>query len=308
VDAGFSVEQGSDQNVFVNCHAEDCSVPFDIGKTSQCVANVFVGCDFDNPHAAPNGQTIGSITDETVGALIRTGSKMYTFQSFKDGYGFDHLIYDVDRDLSVAGVGSGGGVTYRQRVEGYLQSADYYVDGTHSRRQVAVSVSSDAVDVADRDSLAVSTTDGDVVIGGLTGGVLGQVVTLFKKTSANRLIIEHNESAGTEKIICPRATDLTFTDFGGAVLEFDGTSWFVVQSDGNRANGTATLANGNTTVVVTHGLGVTPGLKDITVTPSESWGAFTKFWKHTPTSTQFTIEVDQDPGQDVDFSWTAAVQ
>jgi hypothetical protein len=73
-------------------------------------------------------------------------------------------------------------------------------------------------------------------------------------------------------------------------------------------NGTATLEDGNTTVVVTHGLGVTPNLKDINVTPSEAWGAFTQFWKHTPTATEFTIEVDQDPGQDVDFSWSASVQ
>jgi hypothetical protein len=75
----------------------------------------------------------------------------------------------------------------------------------------------------------------------------------------------------------------------------------------NAANGVVTLEDGNTTVVVTHGLGVTPDLKDISVTPSEAWGAATQFWKHTPTSTQFTIEVDQDPGQDVDFSWSAFV-
>jgi hypothetical protein len=40
----------------------------------------------------------------------------------------------------------------------------------------------------------------------------------------------------------------------------------------------------------------------------ELWGAATQFAAHTPTSTQFTINVDQDPGQDVDFAWTASVQ
>jgi hypothetical protein len=73
-------------------------------------------------------------------------------------------------------------------------------------------------------------------------------------------------------------------------------------------NGVATLANGNTTVAVTHGLGVTPDIEDISVTPIELWGAATQYAAHTPTSTQFTIEVDQDPGQDVDFAWTASVQ
>jgi hypothetical protein len=92
-----------------------------------------------------------------------------------------------------------------------------------------------------------------------------------------------------------------------AALNFDdGTAWRVLPRVA--ANGTATLLDGNTTVVVTHGLGVTPDIEDISVTPIELWGAATQFAAHTPTSTQFTIEVDQDPGQDVDFAWSASVQ
>lgn len=73
-------------------------------------------------------------------------------------------------------------------------------------------------------------------------------------------------------------------------------------------NGTATLANGNTTVTVTHGLGITPTLPDIGVTPIEAWGSMTQFWVTSPTSTQFTINADQDPGQDVDFVWAVSVR
>lgn len=74
------------------------------------------------------------------------------------------------------------------------------------------------------------------------------------------------------------------------------------------ANGTDTLANGTTSIVVTHGLSVTPDIQDISITPIEAWGSMTQFWISTPTSTQFTINADQDPGQDVDFAWTASVQ
>lgn len=74
------------------------------------------------------------------------------------------------------------------------------------------------------------------------------------------------------------------------------------------ANGSATLASGTTSIAVTHGLDVTPSLHDISVTPIEAWGSATQFWITTPTSTQFTINVDQDPGQDVDFAWTASIQ
>lgn len=85
-------------------------------------------------------------------------------------------------------------------------------------------------------------------------------------------------------------------------------TWSPISYVGPCANGTATLANGNTSVAVTHGLGVTPDIQDISVTPIEAWGSMTQFWINTPTSTQFTINVDQDPGQDVDFAWTASVQ
>jgi hypothetical protein len=99
---------------------------------------------------------------------------------------------------------------------------------------------------------------------------------------------------------------------GGAtkdlLVEHTGSDYAPFPHTLDPANDTATLANGATSVVVTHGLGVTPDIEDISVTPIEAWGAATQFWISTPTSTQFTITVDQDPGQDVDFAWTASVQ
>ena len=72
-------------------------------------------------------------------------------------------------------------------------------------------------------------------------------------------------------------------------------------------SGTATISNGSTSVTVNHGLAVTPSAGDIMVTPMESLGNATKFYIDTYTSTQFTIHLDQDPGQDVDFAWKAIV-
>jgi hypothetical protein len=71
------------------------------------------------------------------------------------------------------------------------------------------------------------------------------------------------------------------------------------------ANGTATVAAGTTSIAVTHGLSVTPALKDIHVTPNNSMNAATKFWVSGPTSTQFTINVDQSPGASstATFAW-----
>jgi hypothetical protein len=72
-------------------------------------------------------------------------------------------------------------------------------------------------------------------------------------------------------------------------------------------SGTATLLAAGTTIVVTHGLAVTPAAGDIMVTPMESLGNASFFWVDTYTSTQFTIHTNAAPGADTDFAWRAIV-
>lgn len=75
------------------------------------------------------------------------------------------------------------------------------------------------------------------------------------------------------------------------------------------ANGTATVANGATTATVTHGLARTPAVKDITLTPTNNLGNATKYWVSGPTSTQFTVNVNADPGAGTaTFAWSAEVR
>jgi nitrous oxidase accessory protein NosD len=70
------------------------------------------------------------------------------------------------------------------------------------------------------------------------------------------------------------------------------------------AHGSATVAAGGTSIVVTHGLALTPALEQISVTPQGSLLAAAKFWVSTPTSTQFTINVDGAPGgAGIVFGW-----
>jgi parallel beta-helix repeat protein len=73
-------------------------------------------------------------------------------------------------------------------------------------------------------------------------------------------------------------------------------------------SGTATIASGQTTIVVTHGLATTPTADDIMVNPTNGMGNASKFWVNTLTSTQFTINVDVDPGADTaTFCWKAII-
>jgi hypothetical protein len=70
-------------------------------------------------------------------------------------------------------------------------------------------------------------------------------------------------------------------------------------------SGTATVLNGTTTIAVSHGLSVTPPLAAISVTPTNNLGSAAKFWISGVGSTQFTINVNADPGvTTATFAWT----
>jgi parallel beta-helix repeat protein len=69
--------------------------------------------------------------------------------------------------------------------------------------------------------------------------------------------------------------------------------------------GTASVLTGTTSIAVTHGLSFTPTLQQITVTPTTTLGSATEFWISTPTSTEFTINVDANPAGTASFVWTA---
>jgi hypothetical protein len=72
-------------------------------------------------------------------------------------------------------------------------------------------------------------------------------------------------------------------------------------------SGTATIASGSTSIVVSHGLVTTP--TRIIVTPRENpTNAVSFWWVDTLTTTQFTINVNTDPGaSNLDFDWRAVI-
>jgi hypothetical protein len=93
-----------------------------------------------------------------------------------------------------------------------------------------------------------------------------------------------------------------------ALIESGGTNTIVRNNVGfvTEKAGTATVANGSTSVVVNHGLDMTPALSNITLTPTNSLGTAAKFWVSNVTSTQFTVNVNADPGATTaTFSWFA---
>lgn len=73
------------------------------------------------------------------------------------------------------------------------------------------------------------------------------------------------------------------------------------------ARGTGSIASGATTAVITHGLAYTPVASEINISftenPSNTAGTI---WIDTITSTQFTVNCENDPGaSNLDFGWSA---
>lgn len=103
-----------------------------------------------------------------------------------------------------------------------------HFDGAHSLGYVEITSSTDNFDVTDTSLIFVNTASASVTIGGLSGGVVGQVVRLIKWIQANDMIIEHLEGSGTEKFLMTDALDVTWSDFGGAEFIYTGTYWMQV--------------------------------------------------------------------------------
>jgi hypothetical protein len=78
----------------------------------------------------------------------------------------------------------------------------------------------------------------------------------------------------------------------------------IVQTE---TSGQATLTGGSTSVTVSHGLDVTPDPEDIRVNALGDLGAASYYYITGVGASSFDINVDADPGQNVDFAWGAEV-
>lgn len=96
-------------------------------------------------------------------------------------------------------------------------------------------------------------------------------------------------------------TDVLLSGLPSTVMVRDNPKYVTENS------GTTTVANGTTSIVVNHGLATTP--TSILITPAENpTNAVTFWWVDTLTVTQFTINVNADPGaSNLDFYWRAVV-
>jgi hypothetical protein len=151
-----------------------------------------------------------------------------------------------------------------------------------------------------------------------TAGTSTQEAILMTGHSSNTVFIRNNKISGfggaggegielgsnysgtcwVEDNYIPDATTAIVDNSSSATLYIRRNIGYVTEN-----RGTATVANGTTSIAVSHGLAVTPNAGDISVHPIETLNSASFFWVDTITSTQFTINVNADPGADVDFAW-----
>ena len=148
-------------------------------------------------------------------------------------------------------------------------------------------------------------------------GISAPILFLGNSTGANpigKLIVEGNRITSGGSTCCQfvsKTVDycrMINNDFG-SVLEYSSASnvtAFYFDGDKNDIQinqGTATLANGTTTIEVAHNLTNTPNADEIHVRPIETLGSASFWWIDTIDGNSFNIRVNANPGADVDFAW-----
>ena len=109
-----------------------------------------------------------------------------------------------------------------------LDGANVDIDGTVTYKHTAFTTAgpTDNIDVSNTTVLEVDTSGGNVIIGGFTGGVQGQILYIVKTDTANFIQLEHNEGGGSQDIFLTTGADERVVGFGGYTLYCNGTSWF----------------------------------------------------------------------------------
>lgn len=102
------------------------------------------------------------------------------------------------------------------------------VEGTVSYKHTSLTDSSDNLDVSGV-TVVECTPSGTDRLGGLVGGVQGQILYILKVDSGlGRVIIEHNEGTGNQDIFLSGGSDVMLNTRGGITLYCNGTSWFAL--------------------------------------------------------------------------------
>jgi len=152
---------------------------------------------------------------EALSLVVRAGGRLWRTYLSADG------SQKIDKNLSVANL---------------LSSKDLKVSGSTTlgvASTVTTAVHQDAYDVNGKTIIPVDTSSNVVRFGGFANGVKGQVIYIVQVAIGNNVILEHNESSGTQKIKLAEEGDVSWDTYGGWTLYCDGSSWYGITPNFN---------------------------------------------------------------------------
>ena len=181
---------------------------------------------------SPNFDTTLRCTDSTTGGMNVTtagytnlpypgmASQAIIFNARGFGFTVDSAVLAAHSGLglgiaanragTIVGLSNAGGYAIVVEAGACSLGSDVLISGFSSS---TVSSDSDAADVSACNVLLVNTSGGNITLGGLAGGVDGQLVYVFKYDEANILTIEHQEATGTQKFML-KSADLVYNGVG----------------------------------------------------------------------------------------------
>jgi len=117
--------------------------------------------------------------------------------------------------------------------------AQYSLNGTaHSLFRTAggivvgsatIAADADDTNVAGIGMLFVNSNGGNIVLGGLVGGVSGQIIHVVKIDGANNVTLEDDEGTGNQDFKTPDGNDLVLSNNSSVTICCNGTNWFIMQ-------------------------------------------------------------------------------
>ena len=191
------------------------------------------------------------------------------------------------------------------------------IDGAHLSGETAITVT-DATDFTVGETIKTSPTGfGDELHKIAAINYCDNIITLAvgltnDHTNGDTLVgDERTNSIGIDEEVGADYNIIIGNQIGSTYttsIHIEGGNTIIKQNQGfvTENSGTATLLNGQTTIVVTHGLSYTPSAKDITITFTELPTNPTTGWMvGTFTATQFTLTANDPGASNLDFSWHA---
>lgn len=149
--------------------------------------------------------------------------------------------------------------------------------------------------------ILVNTTDGEVI-------VEGNYFDNINGTPQARALYETGASSGPTRFNRNTIRNQSYQDWS-----FSNSSSTAQGNDGSifkdRNTGTGTIASGNTSVTITHGITGTPNAGKITITPTaNATNNPGNMWVSSIGSSSFTVNCRTDPGSGgLAFAWSAAL-